>query len=106
MDRQAFDLYVETQLAPFLQPGDVVILDNLAVHKSARTQAAVRACGARWLFLPQYSPRPEPDRNGILKAQSPPAADGRANHRRDVHPRRAATSTMQQGVRRSKRTPL
>jgi hypothetical protein len=28
MDRPAFDLYIETQLAPTLQPGDVVILDN------------------------------------------------------------------------------
>ena len=36
MDREAFDIYVETQLAPTLSPGDVVILDNLAVHKSQR----------------------------------------------------------------------
>ena len=56
MDRVAFDQYVETQLVPTLRPGDVVILDNLAVHKSARAKAALRACGARMLFLPQYSP--------------------------------------------------
>ena len=30
MNRQIFDTYVETQLAPTLQPGDVVILDNLS----------------------------------------------------------------------------
>jgi hypothetical protein len=36
MNRQIFDTYVETQLAPTLQPGDVVILDNLASHKSAK----------------------------------------------------------------------
>jgi len=34
MDRKAFDLYVETQLAPTLSRGDVVIADNLAAHKS------------------------------------------------------------------------
>ena len=56
MDRAAFDLYIETQLAPTLQPGDIVILDNLSVHHSARARAAVRARGARLLFLPQYSP--------------------------------------------------
>ncbi|MBN9070097.1 MAG: IS630 family transposase [Rhizobiales bacterium] len=56
MDRTAFNLYVETQLAPTLAPGDVVILDNLSVHKSARAEAAVRARGAWMLFLPQYSP--------------------------------------------------
>ncbi len=56
MDRDAFNIYVETQLAPSLQPGDVVILDNLSVHKSAKAEAAVRARGAWMLFLPQYSP--------------------------------------------------
>jgi transposase len=56
MEREAFNIYIETQLAPTLQPGDVVILDNLSVHKSAKAEAAVRARGAWMLFLPQYSP--------------------------------------------------
>src|SRR3954451_9473838 len=50
MDRIAFDRYVETQLAPTLQPGDIVILDNLSVQNSARAEAAIRARGARMLF--------------------------------------------------------
>ena len=56
MDRIAFDLYIRTQLVPTLRPGDIVILDNLSVHKSAQAEAAIRACGARMLFLPPYSP--------------------------------------------------
>jgi transposase len=56
MDREAFNIYVATQLAPMLQPGDVVILDNRSVHKSAKAEAAVRQRGAWMLFLPQYSP--------------------------------------------------
>ena len=36
MNRELFDLYVKTQLAPTLQPGDVIILDNLSSHKSHR----------------------------------------------------------------------
>ena len=56
MGREASNTYVETQLAPTLAPGDVVILDNLSVHKSAKAEAAVRARGAWMLFLPQYSP--------------------------------------------------
>jgi transposase len=56
MDRTAFNLYIETQLAPTLERGDVVVLDNLSVHKSARAAEALRACGAWFLFLPQYSP--------------------------------------------------
>ena len=56
MDREAFDIYIETQLAPTLKPGDVVILDNLSVHKSAKAEAVLRAHGAWMMFLPQYSP--------------------------------------------------
>lgn len=56
MNRVAFDTYVETQLAPTLRPGDVVILDNLAVHKSAKAAACLKARGAWFLFLPPYSP--------------------------------------------------
>jgi transposase len=56
VDREAFDAYVETQLAPTLNRGDVVILDNLSVHQSAKAETAIRARGAWMLFLPQYSP--------------------------------------------------
>jgi transposase len=56
MDRAAFDIWVETQLAPTLGKGDVVILDNLAVHKSARAAGMLKEKGAWFLFLPAYSP--------------------------------------------------
>jgi transposase len=56
IDRAAFDLYIETQLAPTLNPGDLVILDNLNVHKSPRAAQALRQRGAWFLFLPRYSP--------------------------------------------------
>jgi len=36
MNRVTFDTYVETQLAPTVCKGDVIILDNLSSHKSAR----------------------------------------------------------------------
>ena len=66
MDGPAFDTYVRTQLAPTLGRGDVVILDNLNVHKSPRAAQAIRAKGAWVLFLPRYSP----DLNPIEKAFS------------------------------------
>lgn len=56
MDRRIFETYVETQLAPTFQPGDVVILDNLPAHKSAAAETAIRAKGAWLLFLPPYTP--------------------------------------------------
>ena len=55
MDAAAFETWVETQLLPTLWKGDVVILDNLAVHKSPKAAALLRAKGAWFLFLPKYS---------------------------------------------------
>ena len=54
MTRRIFEAYVETQLAPTLSKGDVVILDNLPAHKSAAAEKAVRARAAWLLFLPPY----------------------------------------------------
>jgi transposase len=56
MNGSAFDIYIETQLAPLLRPGDVVILDNLNVHRSPRAEEALAKRGAWLLFLPRYSP--------------------------------------------------
>jgi transposase len=56
MNRQIFETWVETQLAPTLEPGDVVILDNLSSHKSEKAKAILKERGARFLFLPPYSP--------------------------------------------------
>ncbi len=52
----SFLAWVEQFLAPTLGPGDVVILDNLASHKRPAVRQAIRATGARLLFLPPYSP--------------------------------------------------
>jgi transposase len=56
MDARAFDRYVEHILAPTLHPGQLVILDNLAVHKREPIRQAIAAAGCRVLFLPSYSP--------------------------------------------------
>jgi transposase len=53
---ESFLLYIETQLVPTLRPRDIVILDNLGSHKGKAVRAALRAVGARLLFLPPYSP--------------------------------------------------
>ena len=53
---RSFTAWVEQFLAPTLQPGDLVILDNLGSHKGKASRAAIRARGAKLLFLPPYSP--------------------------------------------------
>jgi transposase len=56
MNGPAFLAYIEQFLAPALRPGDVVVMDNLAAHKVAGVEAAIRAVGASVLYLPPYSP--------------------------------------------------
>jgi transposase len=53
---RSFRAYIEQFLAPTLQPGDIVIADNLASHKVAGVRDAIEARGASLLFLPPYSP--------------------------------------------------
>ena len=56
MTGPAFRAYVEQFLAPALEPGDVVVLDNLAAHKVDGVRQAIAAAGASILYLPPYSP--------------------------------------------------
>jgi len=56
MDGPAFVTYIKTQLAPTLQKGDVVVMDNLPAHKVVGARNAIEQRGAWLLFLPPYSP--------------------------------------------------
>lgn len=56
IDTPTFRAYVEQVLVPTLRPGDVVVLDNLAVHKQPEIRAAIEGAQARVYFLPPYSP--------------------------------------------------
>ncbi len=48
--------YIEQALAPTLDPGDVVIMDDLSAHKVAGVRQAIEATGATLNYLPPYSP--------------------------------------------------
>jgi transposase len=56
VDNVSFLAYVEQILVPALHPGDVVVMDNLVVHKQPEVRAAIEAAGAQLRFLPPYSP--------------------------------------------------
>lgn len=70
INRVAFDTWIETQLAPTLSKGDVVILDNLAVHKSAKAAEHLKERGAWFLFLPPYSPDLNPIEQAFAKLKA------------------------------------
>ncbi|TJX03019.1 MAG: IS630 family transposase [Mesorhizobium sp.] len=53
---ERFLLYVEKVLVPTLQPGDIVVMDNLGSHKGKAVRRAIRKAGASLFFLPKYSP--------------------------------------------------
>ncbi len=61
---ESFRAYVEQMLVPTLQPGDIVVMDNLGSHKAQAIRKAIRAAGARLVFLPPYSP----DLNPIVRS--------------------------------------
>jgi transposase len=56
MNGAIFRFYVETQLAPTLRRGEVVVMDNLAAHKVSGIRDLLEARGAIALYLPAYSP--------------------------------------------------
>ena len=66
MDGEAFTIWATHVLAPTLQPGDIVVMDNLSVHKNKVARSAIEEAGAEIWDLPPYSP----DLNPIEKMWS------------------------------------
>ena len=56
MDGPAFLAWIEQMLAPTLEPGDIVVMDNLPAHKPDAVRTAIEATGATLRYLPPYSP--------------------------------------------------
>jgi transposase len=56
MDGVAFEIYMEKVLLPTLRAGDIVLMDNLSVHKGPTVRRLLEARGVRLEFLPPYSP--------------------------------------------------
>jgi transposase len=55
-DTEVFRAYVTQVLRPTLHPGDIVIMDNLRVHKAVGIRQAIEQAGAQVVYLPPYSP--------------------------------------------------
>ncbi len=70
MNRLAFLAYVQQVLVPELEPGDIVIMDNLPAHKGSKVREAIEAVGAGLLYLPPYSPDFNPIENAFSKLKA------------------------------------
>jgi transposase len=55
-DGEVFLAYLEQVLCPRLQPGQIVVMDNLAAHKVPGVRELIEASGAQLWYLPPYSP--------------------------------------------------
>ena len=68
-DGAAFETYVKHFLAPTLRRGQIVVMDNLQVHKMKRVRELVEDAGAEVLFLPPYSPDFSPIEEAFSKVK-------------------------------------
>lgn len=70
IDTAAFERYITEVLGPTLRPGQVVVLDNLSVHKAASIREAIEAVHCEVLFLPAYSPDCTPIEQAFSKIKA------------------------------------
>lgn len=70
MNTDSLLVWVQEVLAPSLNPGDIVVWDNLRIHKDPEVCAAITSRGARLEFLPPYSPELNPIEEAWSKMKS------------------------------------
>jgi transposase len=70
MNAIAFHAYIEQVLAPTLEVGDIVVMDNLPAHKGTAARKAIELRGASLILLPPYSPDFNPIENAFAKFKS------------------------------------
>lgn len=56
LDTVAFNAYCEQLLRGSIEPGDIIVLDNLTAHRASRIEEIIAECGGRVLWLAPYSP--------------------------------------------------
>ncbi len=67
---RVFETYVERVLGPSLQPGQIVIMDNLSAHKPARVRQLIEERCCELVYLPAYSPDYNPIEEAFAKIKN------------------------------------
>jgi transposase len=76
-DALVFEAYVEHFLAPSLSEGQVVVLDGLGAHRTAKVKELIEGRGADVVFLPSYSPDLNPIEDAFSKIKHLVRKEGR-----------------------------
>jgi transposase len=69
VDGDVFLLYIEHFLCPTLERGQIVVMDNLQVHKMKKVRELIEGCGCQLVFLPSYSPDFNPIEESFSKVK-------------------------------------
>jgi transposase len=67
---RVFETYVEKVLIPSLEPGQIVVMDNLGAHRPKRVRELVEQQGCKLLYLPAYSPDYNPIEQACAKIEN------------------------------------
>jgi transposase len=67
---RVFETYVERVLAPSLQPGQIVAMDNLGAHRPTRVRELIEEAGCELMYLPAYSPDYNPIEEAFAKIKN------------------------------------
>jgi transposase len=70
VDGEAFLVYIERLLCPTLERGQIVVMDNLQVHKMKKVRELIEGCGCQLVFLPSYSPDFNPIEEAFSKVKT------------------------------------
>src|SRR5260370_41729910 len=70
MNAAIFVEYIRQCLVPTLEPGDIVVMDNLPAHKVEDVREIIEAAGAELRYLPPYSPDLNPIEQSFAKVKA------------------------------------
>jgi transposase len=67
---RVFETYVEKVLVPSLEPGQIVVMDNLGAHRPKRIRELIEQQDCELLYLPAYSPDYNPIEEAFAKIKT------------------------------------
>ena len=69
-DTESFSLYIREVLLPRLRAGQIVLMDNLSVHRSGWVRDLIEQKGCQLWLLPSYSPDFNPIEEAFSKVKN------------------------------------